>query len=59
MSINEIRRELDLEATDGGDAHFVQVNLQTLERATSEDPDNTNTIKEKINDTNNPNNDEV
>ena len=27
MSINEIRRELDLEATDGGDAHFVQVNL--------------------------------
>lgn len=50
MSINEIRRELDLEATDGGDAHFVQVNLQTLERATSPNPDNTNTIKEKIND---------
>ena len=48
MSINEIRRELDLEATDGGDSHFVQVNLQTLERATSSDPDNTNTIKEKI-----------
>lgn len=48
MSINEIRRELDLEATDDGDAHFVQVNLQTLERATSSNPDNTNTIKEKI-----------
>lgn len=48
MSINEIRRELDLEATDGGDAHFVQVNLQTIERATSSSPENTNTIKEKI-----------
>lgn len=50
MNINEIRRELDLEATDGGDSHFVQVNLQTLEKATSSNPDNTNTIKEKIND---------
>ena len=33
MSINEIRREIDLPAIDGGDNHFLQVNLQTLDNA--------------------------
>ena len=46
---NEIRRELDLPAIENGDHSFVQVNIQTLQRATSDNPENTNTIKEKIN----------
>ena len=36
MSINEIRREIDLPAINGGDNHFLQVNLQTLDKAISE-----------------------
>ena len=50
ISINEIRKEIDLPSVQKGDANFVQVNLQTLERATSETPDNAETIKEKLND---------
>ena len=50
ISINEIRKEIDLPSVQNGDANFVQVNLQTLERATSENPDDTETIKEKLND---------
>lgn len=53
ISINEIRRELDLPALDNGNNTFVQVNIQPLDRAVSNNPDNTNTIKEKINDGNN------
>lgn len=49
MTINEIRRELDLPHLENGDTSFVQVNLQTLETATSNKSDNTNTIKEKLN----------
>lgn len=49
ISPNEIRKQLDLPALDGGDNTFVQVNIQTLERAVSTTPDNTNTIKEKLN----------
>ncbi len=46
-SPNDIRKQLDMEAIEGGDNTFVQVNIQTLERAVSSTPDNTNTIKEK------------
>ena len=46
---NEIRKELDMQSLEDGDHSFVQVNVQTLKTATSEKPDNTNTIKEKIN----------
>lgn len=33
LSVNEVRNELNLPPIDGGDAHFLQVNLQTLEAA--------------------------
>lgn len=46
---NEIRKELDMQSLENGDNSFVQVNVQTLKTATSEKPDNTNTIKEKLN----------
>lgn len=32
ISINEIRRELDLPAIEGGDKNFVQVNMQTIDQ---------------------------
>lgn len=50
MQINEVRRELDLPSVENGDANFVPVNLQTLERATSENPEDSQDIKEKLND---------
>lgn len=50
MTVNEVRRELDLPAVANGDANFVQVNLQTLERATSENTDDSQDIQEKLND---------
>lgn len=46
MTINEVRRELDLPPVENGDDNFIQVNLQTLKRATSETPDDSQTIKE-------------
>ena len=49
MQINEVRRELDLPSVENGDTNFVPVNLQTLERATSEAPEDSQTIKEKLN----------
>ena len=49
MTINEIRQELDLPHLEDGNTSFVQVNVQTLKTATSDKPDNTNTIKEKLN----------
>ena len=48
MTINEIRQELDLPHLENGNTSFVQVNVQTLKTATSDKPDNTNTIKEKL-----------
>lgn len=48
ISPNEIRKELDLPSVENGDNTFVQVNIQTLDRAVT-NPDNTNTIKEKTN----------
>lgn len=50
MQINEVRRELDLPSVVGGDTNFVPVNLQTIERATSPDPETSQDIKEKLND---------
>lgn len=46
---NEIRREIDLPAVEGGDENYVQVNLQTLKRAASENPADSQDIKEKLN----------
>lgn len=37
MQINEVRRELDLPSVDNGNSNFVPVNLQTLDKATSEE----------------------
>ena len=50
MTVNEVRRELDLPSVENGDSNFIQVNLQTLERATSENPEDSQDIKEKLND---------
>lgn len=47
VSPNDIRKQLDMEAIEGGDNAFVQVNIQTLKRAISSKPKNTNTIKEE------------
>ena len=57
VSPNDIRKLLDLPSIEGGDNTFVQVNIQTLEKAVSSNADNTNVIKEKINE--NTNNDEA
>ena len=38
MTINEIRRELDLPHLENGDTSFVQVNVQTLKNATEDKP---------------------
>ena len=44
VSPNEIRRELDLPAVDGGENHFIQVNLMELKKASNNIPSN-NAIK--------------
>lgn len=49
MSVNEIRKEIDLPSIQNGDENFVQVNLQTLSRATSETPETSEDIKVKLN----------
>ena len=38
VSCNEIRKEIDLPSVDGGDSHFVQVNLATLQNANNLQP---------------------
>lgn len=55
ITINEIRSQLDLPYINGGDNAFVQVNVQTLDRAISDEPDDSQDIKEKINDNSNSN----
>lgn len=50
LSQNEIRKELDLSKLENGDHHYVQVNVQTLEKATSDDPADSSDIKEALND---------
>lgn len=45
LSVNEIRKELNLEPIPGGDNHFIQVNMQTLDKATAGEPtDDTDAI---------------
>lgn len=46
---NEIRKELDLPEIENGNHAFVQVNIQTLDRATSTDPVNSNDEKALLN----------
>ena len=36
LTVNDIRKELDLTALDGGNTSFVQVNLQTLKNASAQ-----------------------
>lgn len=43
ISPNEIRKEIDLPALDNGNSTFVQVNVQTLEKAISNNIENTDT----------------
>ena len=38
LSVNEIRKDLNLEPILGGDNHFIQVNMQTLDKATADEP---------------------
>ena len=38
MTINEIRKELDLPHLENGNTSFVQVNVQTLKKATEDKP---------------------
>ncbi len=38
LSVNEIRKELNMEPIPGGDNHFIQVNMQTLDAATKPAP---------------------
>lgn len=48
--LNEIRKELDLPPVENGDNNFIQVNLQTIDRATSDEPKDSQDIKEELND---------
>lgn len=60
ISPNEIRQQIDLPYIDGGDNTFVQVNIQTLDRAISSPKDSNETkedINEDIDNTNNSNTD--
>lgn len=50
LSQNQIRKILDMDKIENGDHHYVQVNVQTLEKATSEDPATSQDIKEALND---------
>lgn len=49
ISVNEIRKEIDLPPIQNGDNNFVQVNLQTIDKATSEEPKTSEDIKEELN----------
>lgn len=49
MTINEIRKELDLPKLENGDNNFVQVNLQTLTNAVTSNPKDSQDIKEELN----------
>ena len=47
---NEIRKELDMSRIEDGDHTFVQVNVQPLEKATSDNPATSEDIKQALND---------
>ena len=46
VSTNEVRKALDLPAIQGGDSHFVQVNLMELNKAAQNVPTNNQIINE-------------
>ena len=48
VSCNEIRKEIDLPAIEGGDSHFVQVNLMEVKNAASNVPSNNNIQNEDV-----------
>lgn len=48
VSCNEIRKEIDLPAIDGGDSHFVQVNLMEIKNATNNVPSNNSVENEDV-----------
>lgn len=50
ISVNEIRKDIDLPPVENGDNNFVQVNLQTLNKSVSDDPKDAQDIKEALND---------
>ena len=49
VSANEIRKQLDLPAIDGGDSHFIQVNLMEIKNAANNIPSNNNIINDTDN----------
>ena len=46
VSLNEIRKELDLAAVEGGDNHFIQVNMMEVNKAAQNIPSNNAIISE-------------
>ena len=48
VSPNEIRREIDLPSIEGGDNHFVQVNLMEVNKAANNTPTNNNVVNEDV-----------
>lgn len=48
VSPNEIRREIDLPYIEGGDNHFVQVNLMEVNKAANNTPTNNNVVNEDV-----------
>lgn len=46
VSLNEIRKELDLAAVEGGDNHFIQVNMMEVNKAAQNEPSNNAIISE-------------
>lgn len=57
VSVNDIRKELDMQSVEGGNTHFVQVNLMALDKAAENMPTNNaiTTKDETSNDKNNNN----
>lgn len=52
LSPNEIRKELDLDAIDGGENHFMQVNISTLDKIVNQPIEQNPTASNQIKDTN-------
>lgn len=48
VSCNEIRKEIDLPSIEGGDSHFVQVNLMEVKNAALNVPSNNNIQNEDV-----------
>ena len=40
MSVNEVRRKLDFEPVNGGDEHYIQLNMATLTTVAQNKPNN-------------------